>query len=159
MLYWFLLYNEVNQLYVQYIPSLMDHIPVPLHLASLVTTCTALSSLCYSRNPLAIYFTHGGVCQASSSNSFHPPSQPHVQISILQVCIATPALKINLSVLFFQSPHLCMNIRYLIFSFGLTLLGMLDSKAKSLHMTQFHSFLWVICHYIYGPHLLYSFIC
>ena len=35
MLYWFLLYNEVNQLYVQYIPSLMDHLPVPLHLASL----------------------------------------------------------------------------------------------------------------------------
>jgi len=34
-MYRFLLYNKVDQLYVQYIPSLMDHPPVPLHLANL----------------------------------------------------------------------------------------------------------------------------
>ena len=34
-MYWFLLYNKMDQLYVQYIPSLMDHPLVPLHLANL----------------------------------------------------------------------------------------------------------------------------
>ena len=34
-----------------------------------VTTCTELSSLCYSRNPLAIYFTCGSVCHGEGNGN------------------------------------------------------------------------------------------
>ena len=55
MLYWFLLYNNMNQKYT-YIPYLLGHPPTPpFHYSR-------LSQIIRLRNfPLAIYFTYGKV--------------------------------------------------------------------------------------------------
>ena len=75
MLYWFLLYNEVNQLYVQYIPSLMDYLPVPLHLASLGHNmhCTELPVL---QQESTSYLFYTWWCMSGLIFQFIPPSFP-----------------------------------------------------------------------------------
>ena len=69
----FLLYNEVNQLYVYIYPlplGPLSHIPLPhpTHLGH------HRAPVLYSRFPQAIYFTHGSVCMSNLISQFIPPS-------------------------------------------------------------------------------------
>ena len=50
-----------------------------------------------------------------SSQFTLPSSLPQVHKSLLYICISFAALKIGSSVLFFQIPHICINIWYLVF--------------------------------------------
>ena len=152
----------MNQLFVYLYPLPLgppSHPPHPTHLGH---HSTELSSLCYtSRFPLAICFTHGSVFMSNLISQFVPPSPcpPCVHMSVLYCSI--PVLQIGSSVPFFKIPRICVNIRYLFFSFWLTSLCMTDSKSNHISkMTQFCFFLWLsnIPLYIYVPHLLYPFI-
>ena len=63
MLYYFLLYNNINQLYVYIYPLPLEPPSHPTR-SSQSTELTELPVL-YSRFPLAIYFTHGVVLYIS----------------------------------------------------------------------------------------------
>ena len=63
---------------------------------------------------------------------------------------------------FFQIPHTCVNIWYLLVSFWLTSLSM--TVSRSIHVSTNDPILflfngWVIFHCIYVSHLLYPFLC
>ena len=72
MLYWFLLYNRMNQPFIYTFVYPLSLGPpsnlTPSHLSRSAQS-TALSPLCYSSFPPAICFTHGRVCQSQSSSS------------------------------------------------------------------------------------------
>ena len=101
MLCSFLLYNEVNQLYV-YIYSLPlgppSHPPIPL--IQVTTEHQGELPALYSRFPPAICFIHGSVYMSILISQFipHPPSPCCVQTSVLYVCVSIPALQIGSSV-------------------------------------------------------------
>ena len=102
MLCQFLLYNNVNQLYV-YTYSLPlqppSHSPIPP--IQVITEHRAELPVLYCSFPLAIYFTHGSVFI-----SIHPPFHPPLFLqSVLYVCASIPALKIGSLVPFF---HVCV---------------------------------------------------
>ena len=100
MLYQFLLYGEVNQLYLYIYP-----LPLGFHSQSspnpplsVITEHQAELFLLYSSFPLAGYFTHGCViCQSYSHNSSHSPAPTpcHSHLSILYIWISFPALEIG----------------------------------------------------------------
>ena len=54
-----------------------------------------------------------------------------------------------------------INVWYLVFPFLTYFHSVLQTlgSSTSLQMAQFHSFLWLIFHSIYVPHLLYPFVC
>ena len=132
MLCQFLLYNEVNQLYVYLYPLPLgppSH-PHPIPPIQVVTGHRTKLPAFYSTFPLAIYFTQQ--CIHVDPNLPIRPTLPFphcVHMSVLYVCISIPALQIGSSVPFFQIPHICINIQYLFFSFWLTSLCMTDSRA------------------------------
>ena len=78
----------------------------------------------YSRFLLVIHFIHISVYMSiQSPNSSHhlphpPPLSPlGVHTFVLYLCVSISALQTGSSLLFFQVPHICINIRYLFFSF------------------------------------------
>ena len=146
MLCQFLLYNEVNQLYVYLYPLPLGppSPPTPFPPIQVITEHRAELPVLYGRFPLAIYFTHGSVFMSNLISQFIPPSpQPHVHMCILYVCVSIPALQIGSSVPFFQIPHICLNIRCLCFSFWLTSLCMTDSRSIHISTNDPISFLFM----------------
>ena len=122
MLCQFLLYNKVNQLYAYiypHIPSLLRLPPSPSHY-SRWSQSTELISLCYAAasHQLSILHLIVCICQCYSLTSSQLPLPlPHVLKSILYVCIFIPVLPLGSSEeFFFQSPYICVSIRYLFFS-------------------------------------------
>ena len=92
-----------------------------------------LSSLHYI--PLAICFTHGGVYLSiliSQSIPLPLPTPASIYMFILRVCISIPSQKIGSSVPFFYSPHICVNIWYLVFSFWLISLYIIKPHHKKV---------------------------
>ena len=92
MLCWFLLYTEVNQLYVYIYPFPLgspSHPPPPSHPSiQVITEHRAELPVLYSRFPLAIYFTHGSVFMSDLITQFIPPSPcTGVHMSLLYVCL------------------------------------------------------------------------
>ena len=70
---------------------------------------------CYSATFYDLFYTWLCIFQCYSPK-MSSLSFPHcVHKSILYVCISIPALQIASSVLFFQSPYICVNIQYLFF--------------------------------------------
>ena len=99
-------------------------LPSPFHPSRLSKNTSFGFPESYSKFPLAIYFTNDKVYVSmlfsqtlfSSTLSF-----PHyVQKSVLYVCVSFAALQVGSSVLYSQIPYICINIRYLSFSFWLT---------------------------------------
>ena len=77
----FLLYNEVNQLYVYIYPLPLEPPSPPIPPRQVITEHRAELPVLYSRFPLAICFTHGSVCMSVLISQFVPPSpspHPHV---------------------------------------------------------------------------------
>ena len=123
-----LLYNKMNQLYVNiypHIPSLL-HLPPTLpipplqmdtkHRADLPVLCG-----CF---PLAIYFIFGSVYMSMPLSHFIPaylsPS-PCPQIYSLPLCFYSyPAPRFFITIFFFYIPYICVSIQYLFFSFLIT---------------------------------------
>ena len=79
----------------------------------------------YSRFLLVIHFIHISVYMSIPTSQFitqPPPTHPHlsplgVHTFVLYICVSISALQTGSSVPFFQVPHICVNIRYLFFSF------------------------------------------
>ena len=74
MLYYFLLFNEVNQLYVYIYPFPLgppSQHPSPIPPIWVIREHQAEPLVLYSSFTLAIYFTHGSVCRSISPNSSH----------------------------------------------------------------------------------------
>ena len=141
MLCQFLLYSEVNQLYVYIYPLLFGF---PSHLGH---------HRAFSRVPCAIqqviisylFYTQQHIC-VNPNLPVHPtsPSPLVVYRFVLYICVSISALQIGSSVPFFQIPHICVNIRCLFFSFWLISLCMKSlGPSTSLQMAQFCSFLWM----------------
>ena len=80
-----------------YIPYLLDlpHSPTPIPPISVIPEHhRAEIPALYNRSPLAISFTQSSVYTSLlSPNSSHSPFSPH-QVSILEVCISSPALQL-----------------------------------------------------------------
>ena len=79
----FLLYNEVNQLYVYRHSPALDLPPPPIPPIEVITEHRAELPVLYSRFPLAIYFTYGSVFMSDLISHFIPPYPsplcPHVR--------------------------------------------------------------------------------
>ena len=90
----FLLYDEVNQLYV-YIPFLLDLLPTSIP-PPRSSQSTKLSSLCYTIASQQLSILHMVVytCQSQSPHLSHPPLLPCVHRSILYICVSISALEI-----------------------------------------------------------------
>ena len=117
MLYWFLLYNKVNQLYVYIYPhirSLMrlpPTLPIPplqvvkKHQADLPVLCG-----CF---PLAIYFTFGSVYMSMLLSHFvpaYPSPSPCPQVHSLRPCLySCPALRFIRTIFIFNSIYMCQH--------------------------------------------------
>ena len=77
-----------------------------LYVTNYYSQSSELNFLCYSRFPLAVYFTHGTVYMPTPVSQFVPTSPAalvpvNVHISILYVCVSIPALQIGSFVPFF----------------------------------------------------------
>ena len=79
------------------------------------------SSLCYTAGSyqLSILYILVYTCQSESPSSSHHPllSPLGVHTFVLYICVSISALQTGSSVPFFQIPHICVNVRYLFFSF------------------------------------------
>ena len=89
---------------------------------------------------LIIYFIHISVYMSIPISQFITPQPPPpatfppgVHTFVLYICVSISALQTGSSVPFFQVPHICVNIRYLFFSFWLTSLCMIVSR--SIHVS------------------------
>ena len=98
--------------------------------------------------------------QSSSPSLSHPPLCLCFHMSVLYNCLSIPALQTSSSLPSFWLPHTCINIHI---CFSLSDLPhsvwQTPGSSTSLQMIQFRSFLWLIFHHIYVPHLLYPFLC
>ena len=97
---------------------------------------------------LPILYTSVYTCQSQSPNSSHhhqrPPLSPlGVHTFVLYICVSIFALQTGSSVPFFQVPHICVNIRYLFFSFSLTSLCMTVSRSIHFSKNDLISFLFM----------------
>ena len=74
MLYWFLMYNNVNWLYIYFFPSLSS-LP-PIAGLKVITEHWAELPGLHSSFPLAIYFTHSSVYMSMGLSQFIHPLLP-----------------------------------------------------------------------------------
>ena len=124
-----------------YISSLLD--PLPSH-PSRSSQSTELSSLGYTVTSYLLPILHMAVYMSTLISQFIPLSPfPHFHTSILYICISIPSLQIGSSLQFFYTPHICINMQYLFFSFWLTLLPMTDSRSIHISTNDQISFLFV----------------
>ena len=106
----------------------------------------------YRKFLLVIYFIHISVYMSIPTSQFITPTTTTptprfpslVPICLLATSVSVSTLQTSSSVPFFYSPHICINIWYLFFSFCL-LHSVWQSlgPSMSLQMTQFCSFLWL----------------
>ena len=71
---------------------------------------------------LSILYILAYKCQSQSPNASHHHPPCHfvplgVHTFVLYICVSISTLQTSSSVPFFQAPHICVNIRYLFFSF------------------------------------------
>ena len=129
MVYQFLLYNKLNQLYIYIYPHISSLLRLPPTLSipplQVVTKPRADLPVLCGCFPLAIYFTFGSIYKSMPLSHFVPadprPSpcpQVHSQRLRLYSCPATRFF-ITIFILFFQIPYICVSMRYLFFSFDL----------------------------------------
>ena len=109
MLYWFLLYNKVNQLYIYTYPlppESASHAGHPSH-PSRSSQTIPLSSPCYAVASQQLSTLHMvvSIYHCYSPNSPHPLLCHCVHKSVLNVCLSTAALQIGSLVTFVQIPH------------------------------------------------------
>ena len=109
MLCQFLMYNEVNQLYVYIYPLPLGPPSYPCRSSQ----STRLSSLCYTAASHQLFVVHMVlcVCQCYSPNSSHPlflSSCVHMSISYIGHLYTCPANMFIYTIL--QIPHICINI-------------------------------------------------
>ena len=116
MLYCFLLYNKVNQLFVYMYPLTLEP---PSHHSPLQPSRSSQTSLYYmaTSHQLSVLYMVAYICQSCSPNLFYLPPPPYAYMSVLCVYIFIPVLQTGPSVPSFQIPHICVNIQYLLFSF------------------------------------------
>ena len=95
MLYWFLLYDEVTQLYA-YIHPFGLELPSPHPSRSLSSLCSAVGS-----HQLAVSHVAERKCHAESLASSHLPLPPTPSVHVSVVCVSIPAWQIGSSVPFF----------------------------------------------------------
>ena len=118
MLCQFLLYNTVNQLYIDiypHIPSILRLPPtLPIPPLQVVTKHQADLPVLCSCFPLAIYqlsilhlVVYTCPCYSLTSSQFTLPP-PHVLKSILYICVFIPVLPLGSSELFFFRFHIYM---------------------------------------------------
>ena len=118
----FLLYNE-NQLYVYIYPlplRFLSHLP-PSH-PSRSSQSTELNSPYYTAASHQLSMLHMVlyICPRYSLNSSHPPHHPpYPQVHSLRLCLKQFHLQIVSPGPFLEILHICMNIPYSVFSFGL----------------------------------------
>ena len=131
MLCQFRLYNEVKELYVYLYPFPLgtpSHPPLIPPIYVITRHQTELPVL-YSMFPLAICFTHGSVFTSNLIFQFVPPSLPLLcpHVHSLHLCLyCYPTNRFIYTIFYIAS--ICVNIRYLFFSFWLTSLCMTDSR-------------------------------
>ena len=109
-------FNSVVTVCVYVCISYIWSLPHPLFHPSRSSQSTGLASLCYAAGSS---LTHGSVYMAMLLSQLdpHSPSLPVSIMSILYIYVSIPALQIDPSVLFFQSPHICINIVIFVFLF------------------------------------------
>ena len=73
----------------------------------------------YSGFSLVIYFIHISVYMSIPISQFIPPPLTPISVHmfVLYICVSISTLQTGSSVPFFYVPHICVNIRYLFFSF------------------------------------------
>ena len=118
----------------------------------------------YSRFLLVIYFIHISVYMSIPVSRFIPPT-PHfptlVSIRLFSTSVSLFLLCKPVHLYHFSRFHIYALIYDICFSLSDLLHSVWQSlgPSTSLQMTQFRSFLWLIFHCIYVPHLLYPFVC
>ena len=103
ILCWFLLYNEVNQLFVYIHPSLLDRSPsIPIPPIQVITEHRAELLVLYGSFPLlSVLHMVVYICQSSSPDLYPPPLPPPcADMSVLYLCVSILALEIGSSVHF-----------------------------------------------------------
>ena len=110
-----------------------------IHVVTYITTSFLFFFLIYFFNQSSILYTSLYTCQSQSPNLSHnhshnPATFPlSVHMFVLNICVSISALQTGSSVPFFKVPHICVNIRYLFFSFCLTSLYM--TVSRSIHVS------------------------
>ena len=124
MLCQFLLYNKVNQLYIDIYPHISPLLCLPPTLPipplQVVTKHPADLPVLCSCFPLAIYFTFGSVYMSMPLSHFFPayPSlSPCPQVHSLRLHLYSCPAPRFFRTFFFQIPYICVSIWYLFFSF------------------------------------------
>ena len=146
MLCWFLLYNNMNQLYVYIYPlPLEPPSHPPTSHPSRISQSTKLSSLCCiaASHQLSTLHMVVYICQCYSLNSSHSPF-PAVSTSpsLLLHLYSCPANRFICTI--FLDFILCVNIQYLFFSFWLTSLCITGSRFIHLTSTDSNLFLFIV---------------
>ena len=142
-----------------YISSLLNlpltPTPTPIQ-ASGLPQRTKLRSLYYIQQVPTSYLLYMWQCTyVNPSLPVQPtPSLLLVSTHLFYTSVSIPGLQIGSSVPCFQIPCICVTIWYSFFSFLLHFVWQTLGSSVSLQMTQYCSFLWLISHCIYVPHLL-----
>ena len=132
MLYNVVLVSGVQQsestiyIHISFLPAPPSHCRTHLSRSSLSWAPCAVSRL-----PLAIYVTRGGVCMSV-------PLSVHPALSLL--CLYSCPAGRFICAIFLDSIYICVNIRYLFFSFWLISLCITGSRFIYLSNTDSHSF-------------------
>ena len=121
----FLLYKNVNQLYIYIYPhisSLLRLTPtLPIQPLQVVTKHRADLPVLCGCFPLAIYLTFGSVYMSMPLSHFipaYPSPFPCRQVHFLHLRLySCPIPRFFRASFFFQIPYICVSIRYLFFSF------------------------------------------
>ena len=115
-----------------YVPSFLNIPPTPLGCyRSQVWVPWVIQQI-----PIGCLISYGNI-SFHVTFSLHPTlsflPNPRVHMSALYVSVSIAALQILLSVPSFQTPYICVSIRYLFFSFWITLLCM--TVSRSIHVS------------------------
>ena len=118
MLFQFLLYNKVNQLYIYIYPHISSLLCLPPtlsipHLQVVTNHQADLPVLC-GCFPLVIYFTFGSVYMSMPLSHFVPAYTSRCpQVHSLHLCLySCPAPRFLRPIFFFQIPYICVSIWY-----------------------------------------------
>ena len=115
MVFQFLLYNKVNQLYIYIYPHIFSilHLPPTLSIPPLqvVTEHRADRPVLCGCFPLAIYFTFGSIYNSMPLSPSSQLTLPNSRVlkSILYLCVFIPVLPLGSSEPFFLHIYMCQH--------------------------------------------------